>query len=97
MSVPFVWTDYFLPVSPEEAEEHRRYAELLHQSSWVQRRHRLDIRAARREAKAPAKLVLGMLWENVLGVGVAPLLEYYRFLRPRELEQSGSHPEGGLR
>jgi hypothetical protein len=67
MSDPFVWTRYFLPVSPEEAETHRRYAEQLHQSSWVQRWRRFDARrAVRREAKALAKLVLGMLWEKLL-------------------------------
>jgi hypothetical protein len=66
-SDPFVWTHYFLPVSPAEAEESRRYAEYLYQSSWVQRRHRLDARrAVRREARALAKLVLGILWEKLL-------------------------------
>ena len=78
LSDPFVWTHYFLPVSPAQAEESRLYAEDLYESSWRQRKRRSDARrAVRREARALAKLVLEMFWEKLFGVGVAPLLEEY--------------------
>jgi hypothetical protein len=78
LSDKFVWTDYFHPVSPAQAEASRLWAEELYESGPRQRKRRWEARrAARREARALAKLVLEMLWEKLFGSGVAPLLEEY--------------------
>jgi hypothetical protein len=78
LSNKFVWTDYFHPVSPAQAEASRLWAEELYESGPRQRRRRWEARrAVRREARALAKLVLELHWEKLFGSGVALLLEEY--------------------
>jgi hypothetical protein len=72
----FVWLDYFHPVSPAQWEASRIWAEELYESGPRQRRRRWEARrAARREARALAKLVLELHWEKLFGSGEALLLE----------------------
>ena len=72
----FVFTDYFHPVSPAESEANRIWAEELYESGPRQRRRRWEARrAARREARALAKLVLELHWKKLFGSGEALLLE----------------------
>ena len=81
----FVFTDYFHPISPAESERNRIWAEELYESGPRQRRRRWEARcAARREARALAKLVLERHWDRLFGSGEALNLEEYDVILTQE-------------
>ena len=81
----FVFTDYFHPLSPAESERNRIWAEELYESGPRQRKRRWQARcAARREARALAKLVLELHWKRLFGSGEVLLLEEYDVIPTQE-------------
>ena len=81
----FVFTDYFHPVSPAEWIRAGIWAEELYESGPRQRRRRWEARcAARREARALAKLVLELHWKRLFGSEEALLLEEYDVIPTQE-------------
>jgi hypothetical protein len=81
----FVFTDYFHPISPAESERNRIWAEELYESGPRQRRRRWEARcAARREARALAKLVLELHWDRLFGSGEVLNLEEYDVVLTQE-------------
>ena len=85
VSSKFVFTDYFHPISPAESERNRIWAEELYESGPRQRRRRWQARcAARREARALAKLVLELHWDRLFGSGEALNLEEYDVILTQE-------------
>jgi len=81
----FVFTDYFHPISPAEWIRAGIWAEELYESGPRQRRRRWEARcAARREARALAKLVLELHWKRLFGSEKALLLEEYDVIPTQE-------------